>query len=154
MTERAAQLHAIADAQVDSLVDMVSGLDEAGLRRPCPGREKLGDGTVGALAAHTAANYGRIGMFVAARGTEPGSHGEAGHQPFPSVADPDQLLDQLSAARGYLAQIAALTDRDLGEIPAKDSFRFCDGQRNLDQVLTGLLKHQEHQVAALRAAAA
>ncbi|MBV8713036.1 MAG: hypothetical protein JOY56_14705 [Solirubrobacterales bacterium] len=40
----------------------------------------------------------------------------------------------------------------LDRVPAKDSFRFCDGERTLEQVLLGLLKHQDHQVQALRAA--
>jgi hypothetical protein len=62
------------------------------------------------------------------------------------------VLSQLSASRESLSQIAELTDRQLDAIPPKDSFRFCDGQRTLEQVLASLLKHQSHQVAALTAA--
>ncbi len=45
-----------------------------------------------------------------------------------------------------------MTDSQLDAIPPKDSFRFCDGQRSLEQVLASLLKHQAHQFDALKAA--
>jgi hypothetical protein len=64
MTERGQQLHAIADGQIVELIDLVSALDQAALRLPCPGREKLGDGTIAASARHTADNYQRIAAFV------------------------------------------------------------------------------------------
>jgi hypothetical protein len=64
MTERGTQLHATADGQIVQLITLISALDEAALRLPCPGREKLGDGTVGACARHTADNYQRIAAFV------------------------------------------------------------------------------------------
>ena len=137
MSDRAQQLQASADAQIGVLIDLISNADESALRRPCPGREKLGDGTVGALAAHTAGNYGRIATFLAGDDA-PATSGD--------------LLAQLSAARDQLKQIAELTDRELDAVPPKDSFRFCDGQRTLEQVVTGLLKHQGHQVQALTAA--
>ena len=63
------------------------------------------------------------------------------------------MVTQLVASRGALRAIAELSDSQLDAIPAKDSFRFCDGQRTLEQVLAGLLKHQGHQVDALTAAA-
>ena len=40
------------------------------------------------------------------------------------------------------------------QVPPKDSFRFCDGQRTLEKVLAGLLKHQAHQLEALKTAVA
>jgi hypothetical protein len=64
MTERGKQLHATADAQIAELIDLISTLDEAALRRPCPGREKLRDGTVAASGRHTPDNYQRIAAFV------------------------------------------------------------------------------------------
>ena len=64
MTERASQLHATADEQIGELLDLVSAIDEATARRPCPGREKLGDGTIAANARHTADNYQRIAAFL------------------------------------------------------------------------------------------
>ena len=138
MSDRAQRLYATADAQIGVLIDVISDADESVLCRPCPGREKLGDGTVGALAAHTAGNYGRIATFLAAGDDAPATSGD--------------LLAQLSAVRDQLEQIAELSDRELDAVPPKDSFRFCDGQRTLEQVVTGLLKHQGHQVQALTAA--
>jgi hypothetical protein len=53
--------------------------------------------------------------------------------------------------RETLKQIAQLNDLQLNTIPPKDSFRFCDGQRTLEQVLAGLLTHQSLQLEALDA---
>jgi hypothetical protein len=183
MTERGSALHATADEQITELIVVISTADEVALRLPCPGREKLGDGTVGASIRHTADNYDRIAGFVQtsdrrSAAHQPGQHGghriprflrAFGHAP-PDHADPgpgagqhdndctadniDQraVIAQLSASRHALGQIAALTDRQLDAIPLKDSFRFCDGQRTLEQVIASLLKHQRHQLDALKAA--
>jgi hypothetical protein len=181
MTEHGKQLHATADQQIAELIGLMSTLDEAGLRLPCPGREKLGDGTVAAAARHTADNYQRIAAFVQASDRmssahEPSQHSGGhriprflralGHGPAEhgsgagqhddqytaDTTDPAAVVEQLSASRDTLARIAQLTNSQLDAIPPKDSFRFCDGQRTLDQVLASLLKHQSHQVDALKAA--
>jgi hypothetical protein len=183
MTERGKQLHATTDEQVGELIALISALDEAALRRPCPGREKLGDGTVGASARHTADNYQRIAGFVQTSDRMSGAHGPArhgghriprflraiGHGPSdhsehdPAAGQHDggytadtidvgAVVEQLSASRATLGRIAELTDTQLDAIPPDGSFRFCDGQRTLEQVLAGLLKHQAHQIEALKAA--
>jgi len=183
MTERGQQLHATADGQIAGLIALMSTLDEAALRRPCPGREKLGDGTVAASARHTADNYQRIAVFVQTSDRmsgahEPIQHGghripsflrALGHGPAEHAkhgpgagqhadhytadhVDLGAVIEQLSASRATLGQIAGLTDSQLDAIPPKDSFRFSDGQRTLEQVLASLLKHQSRQVAALKAA--
>jgi hypothetical protein len=180
MTQRGAELHATADAQIAGLIGLLSRLDEAALHLPCPGREKLGDGTVGASARHTADNYQRIAAFAQTSNRMSGAHEPTqqdghriprflrapGHGPTdrsdhrPSASqhgdsysadniDLDAVATQLAASRDTLGQIAELTDSQLDAIPPKDSFRFCDGQRTLEQVLAGLLKHQRHQVDAL-----
>jgi hypothetical protein len=79
MTRRATQLHMTADQQIAELIDLISALDEAALRQPCPGREKLGDGTVGASARHTADNYQRIASFVRTSDRMSGAHEGAQH---------------------------------------------------------------------------
>ena len=181
MSDRAEQLHTAADEQIAELIGLLSGADEDALHRPCPGRERLGDGSIGAIAAHTAMNYQRIGAFVATgqgrssrhdhrqqpRRRIPGFLRALGHaQPadnpagahqnedggFTAETDPSEIPERLTCARDDLTRIAELTDEQLDRVPAKDSFRFCDGERTLEQVLLGLLKHQEHQVQALRAA--
>ena len=184
MTERGQQLHTTADAQIAELIDLLSTMDAAARRRPCPGRENLGDGTIGASARHTADNYQRIAAFVQtsdrmsgahaptghgghriprflrAFGHGPSDHGEhgpgAGQHDTEYTADnidPGVVIAQLSASRDALGRIAELTDRQLDAVPPKDSFRFCDGQRTLEQVIASLLKHQSHQLDALKAAA-
>lgn len=185
MTERGQELHATADRQIVALLDIMSTLDEATLRLPCPGREKLGDGTIAASARHTAENYQRIAAFVQTSDRMSGAHaltpngghriprflralghGPADHAEHGPGADQhadryaadninlNAVVQQLSDSRDTLGKIAELTDSQLDAIPPKDSFRFCDGQRTLEQVLASLLKHQSHQVDALKTALA
>lgn len=177
MSERAARLSETADRQISELTELLQAADQAALSLPCPGREKLGDGTVGALAKHTADNYRRIAEFVAAGAEQSVRHGQAqsvGHGRLSQAsvhaapehgADHTQqyaadavtlrvLRGQLSAARHQLARIRVLTDAQLDTIPPSGSFRFCDGQRTVEQVLSGLLKHQGRQIDALKAAVA
>jgi hypothetical protein len=66
--------------------------------------------------------------------------------------DLSAVVEQLSASRAALERIAELADNQLDAIPRDGCFRFCDGQRTLEQVLASLLKHQRHQVDTLRAA--
>jgi hypothetical protein len=177
MPERARQLHATADRQIAELLSLISALDEATLRLPCASREKLGDGTVAACARHTADNYQRIATFVqtsdrTAGGYEPSQHSShrtprplrnLGHAsadhagPGQYTADNMDLsavVKQLTASRNTLARVGALTDNQLDIIPPNGSFRLCDGRRTLEQVLASLLKHQGHQVDALKTALA
>jgi hypothetical protein len=180
MTERGRALHATADQQIAGLIGLLSRSDEAALHLPCPGREKLGDGTVAACARHTADNYQRIAAFVQTTSRMSGAgaatphsghriprllravgHGPADHSEHrPGAAqhgdtysedkiDLNAVITQLTAARETLDQVAKLTDRELDAIPPKDRFRFCDGQRTLEQVLVSLLKHQRHQIDTL-----
>ena len=184
MTERGHELHATADEQIADLIAVISTVDEAALRLPCPGRDKLGDGTVGASLGHTTDNYQRIAGFVQTSDRMSGAHAPTpngahrvprflraiGHRPADHAEhgpgagqDDDQytadtidltaVVTQLSASRDSIGRIAELTDSQLNAIPPKDSFRFCDGQRTLEQVLAGLLKHQGHQLEALWSAA-
>lgn len=183
MTQRGQELHATADEQLADLIALTSTIDEAALRLPCPGREKLGDGTVAASLRHTADNYQRIAGFVQTSDRMSGTHqpthhgahrvprflralshphsdhaehgpsaGQHGDQYTADTADPRALVKQLSDSRDSFGQIAELTDSQLDAIPPRDTFRFCDGQRTLEQVLVSLLKHQSHQVDALTAA--
>lgn len=185
MSERAEHLHATADRQLQALIELLGVADETAMRRPCPGREKLGDGTIRAMAAHTADNYQRIAIFVATsdRASVANGSGERsrnriprlmralGHQPPPDgqhgrrmhgddrqytaeSVTAAELVERLTTARVDLERIAELPDDRLDAVPAEGSFRFCDGQRTLGQVLDGLLKHQDHQVQTLTAALA
>ena len=187
MSERASRLRATAAGQVTELIELLSSATEDALRRPCPHRDKLGDGTVGALIAHTADNYARITAFIADgerttaqraparrrthqvphviralghRASDPQQHGPGahrgpgrhGHETQYSGAreKPDALAQRLTATRSALSRIADLDDEQLDAIPPKDSFRFCDGERTLEQVISALLKHQESQLTAVR----
>jgi hypothetical protein len=137
MSARAQRLHATADRQIAELTERLGAARDADFARPCPGRDKLGDGTIGAVAAHTAGNYRRIAAFVA----DDGADVEDG--------DPPAVL---ASVRVALSAIGRLSDEELDAVPAAGAMRFADGERTLEQVLTGLFRHQAHQVAALTAA--
>ena len=180
MSARGEQLHATAttDGQIAELISLLITADRSTLRRPCGGREKLGDGTIAANAWHTAENYQRIAEFASPEW--PAEHRPASHRadPVPRImptvthrppdygANPrshgdryaaDDLevktvLEQLATTRRSLRRIGELTDQQLDAVPPEGSFRFCDGQRTLEQVLASLLKHQRHQLDALHTA--
>jgi hypothetical protein len=42
----------------------------------------------------------------------------------------------------------------LDTVPPASDMKFCDGQRTLEQVVTNLLNHQNHQLDALKTAIA
>lgn len=155
MAERGNRLRETAEEQISELIDLLSRQDETVLRLPCPGREKLGDGTVGALASHTADNYLRIGAFVHATDARhaAGGHDDGMHdrEHVPQNVGLSGLLERLSAGREALGGLASLSDGQLDLVPPAGSFRFCDGQRTLEQVLSSLLTHQAHQIGAIRA---
>jgi hypothetical protein len=150
---RAQQLQATADRQIAKLAERLSTAGEQALARPCPGRAKLGDGTVGAVAAHTTDNYHRIARFVSAirdggEKHEPGQHDEGSRA---SEVDVDVLLGRLAAAQDALTTIGELSDEQLDAVPPPGEMKFADGQRTLEQIVASLLKHQRHQVDALGA---
>lgn len=174
MGTRAIALSVAAESQIAALIEGLEGCEESALQRPCPGREKLGDGTVGAVCAHVARSYGRIAGFLAGEppssAREPagarrislpsllrrrGGHGPWMHGPSADSEKPDRaaLIDRLTRARASLGVLESLTDGQLDAVPpADESMRFCDGTRTLEQVVSALLTHQGHQVAALKSA--
>jgi hypothetical protein len=176
MSERGAQLHATAEAQIDGLIELFSTHDDATLRLACPDRQKLGDGSVAASAQHTADNYHRIADWLPDGGRLTGMHrrpGKSGHR-IPGFArerhtrrghperdgysadiiDRQQLLTRLTTARSALGVLAELTDEQLTAVPPASDMKFCDGQRTLEQVIANLLNHQGHQIDAITSAVA
>jgi hypothetical protein len=154
---RAVTLHAVAAAQIAELTALLSTQDDATLTLPCPGRGKLGDGTVGAVALHTADNYRRIAEFVQATTSgdamhSAGDHAQHGNHLRAQDAQVDDLGHRLTAAGEALGLLAALSDIQLGAVPPEGAMKFCDGERTLEQIVASLLKHQRHQVDALMAA--
>jgi len=168
MGRRAEQLHDEADRQIAELLQVVGAQTAETLKRA--GRQKLGDGTLGALLLHTADNYQRIADFASGSEEPPSGHRPPkgahkmprfvralGHRApdhdsnySAGQADPQGITEQLSAARQSLTQLATLTDERLDSIPPDGSFRFCDGKRTFEQVLAALLKHQDRQIDAHR----
>lgn len=166
MSSRGIALLKLADQQITELRALLAGCDDAVLYRACPGRAKLGDGTVGATALHTAENYDRIAVFLRALvdGQEPpaaGQHGDQGDQGDgihhlnhlrAQDARISDLRSRLSAVLQVFGVLASLTAEQLELVPPAGGMRFSDGQRTLEEIVGSLLKHQRHQVDALRTA--
>jgi hypothetical protein len=152
LSDRPIQLFATADGQISELEALLSTADEALLGNPCPGREKLADGTVAAVAQHTADSYLRIAQLL--RGHSQATHAQTTGHDTPRgthIASPSGLIERLAEGRRALEQLAQLTDEQLDSVPPAGQARFCDGQRTLEQVLASMLKHQSHQIDTLRA---
>ena len=164
MNSRANQLLTLANGQIDELASLISERGAGALQEPCPGREKLGDGTVAACALHTADNYHRIANFPNSQSDSRHGritrflHGQGAGAHDDNYAAENvnlgALLDRLSNARAALGRLADLTDEQLDTVPPASDIKFCDGQRTVEQILTSLLNHQNHQVDALKAAIA
>jgi hypothetical protein len=145
VSERGVDLMQVADAQISELIGLLSGRTDATLGLSCPGRGALGDGSIAACAFHTANSYHRIARFVQAR--DAGAHG--GNYTSENAGLQD-LLGRLSATAHALSILADLTDEQLDEVPPAGGMKFSDGQRTLEQILRSLLKHQCHNVDALK----
>lgn len=144
MTARAAALSGVAEGQLRTLIDRLSARGDDVLRLPCPGREKLGDGTVGACASHTADNYLRLAALLG--GADPGAH-DAPYR-ADAVALPG-LVARLAGARRALRALGDLPDAQLDAVPPAAQMRFVDGERTLEQIVRSILTHQGHQVDAI-----
>jgi hypothetical protein len=149
MSDRGAHLVEMADLQITELTALLASADDAVLRQPCLSRQKLGDGTVATVASHTADTYLRIAGFVHGQHDSAASH-ESGRTE--QDVSPQQLMGRLKAGRHALTALANLTDEQLDAVPPPGQARFCDGQRTIHDVVTAMLKHQQHQVEALKLA--
>jgi hypothetical protein len=153
-----------ASSQLAEATGLVDRLTEAELGAPCS--DESGDGagrTVGAVAAHLAEGYDRLGQFLQASGYVPhapgtDSHYHAGsehqeHQGAGSVPESvPGLLNRLAAGTASVGLLADLTDQQLGSVPDGRSSRFSDGRRTLAQVLDAAIAHQAEHLAALKRA--
>jgi hypothetical protein len=174
MSERATRLFHTADEQISDLIALLDAAADAALHAPCAGREKLGDGSVAAVAMHTADNYHRIAEYLDPdagpgrrkpdrRHRSPifgGAHSRRGGRDHSGGAgeyrsdkiDRRGLLERLEAARVRLSPLGGLSDERLTAVPPASEMRFADGQRTLEQIVVSFLNHQRHQCDALAAA--
>jgi hypothetical protein len=155
MGERGTRLAGTTDRQISELIGLLAAAGGTALNLPCPGRQRLGDGTVGAIASHTADGYHRIAAFLETTVEEShGGHAPGGHGAGYSAANVHlgDVLARLLAAKGALALLADLSDEQLDVVPSAGDMKFCDGQRTLERVVTSLLKHQRHQIDAVTTA--
>jgi hypothetical protein len=117
------------------------------------GSERMSAGREPSLhGRHRAPRFSRFRGHGAPSQAESGS-GTVLHD-GPYTADNTNLAivaTELATTRKTVGRIAELTDTQLDEIPPKGAFRFCDGRRNLEQVIASALKHQAHQLDSLKA---
>jgi hypothetical protein len=78
MTRRTGLLDT-ANGQLAELHKLLSTRGQDALSLPCPGRENLGDGTIGATAHHLAHAHHQLARFIQAERAAPGV-GSAGHR--------------------------------------------------------------------------
>lgn len=156
MSLRAQRLHDAADSQVAQLAELLAGLGDTRLRRPCPGRARLGDGSVAAVALLTTGSYEQIAEFVTVARTGAAPRRTDRHREIHSATamTADALVARLAAAREALTAVAQLSDDELDSVPDGGEMKFADGTRTFEQIIASLLRHQRHQVDALKAAAA
>jgi hypothetical protein len=147
VSEQGVRLLRTADAQILELIELFSGRDDGVLTEPCPARAKLADGTIGAVAWHTAENYRRIARFVS-------DQPDGGHPNARSASDItlSALGRLLVSGRDALQSLGDLSEERLNAVPPAGAMRFCDGRRTLQGVLAGLLTHQANNVQALKIA--
>jgi hypothetical protein len=99
LSQRANRLLQATERQISELGVLIATGGDAGLRRACPSREKLGDATVPAVVLHTASSYRRIAAFVRGDGGD-GDRDAADHDPHvPQTIMARQLRDELTAAQ-------------------------------------------------------
>jgi hypothetical protein len=157
MSEHGTQLLHTASRQIAELLELLSTRGQDALGLPCPGREQLGNGTVGATAQHASRVYHQLAGFIRANHQAPGPRSAREHDHHRQMHKPErielqQLRQQLSAATIELSPLAELTGEQLQSVPPVGSFRFCDGQRTLERVIASVLRHQDHHITALNAA--
>jgi hypothetical protein len=149
MSKRGSQLLETAEQQIDELSALLSSAGSADLHQPCPGREQLGDGTFGAVASHLADTYLRIAAVFSGDAQHAQPSHQAGHGP--QRVEAAALVARLDVGRRQLQALGDLSDERLDAVPPAGMARFCDGQRTTEQVLAAMLKHQGHQLAAVKA---
>ena len=150
MSLRAQRLHEAADGQVMQVVELLAAVGDAGLRRPCPGRARLGDGSVAAVALLTTSSYEQIAAFVTGAAQPRTDRHREVHDATGITLD--MLAARLAAARMALTPLAQLSDDELDAVPDAGEMKFADGTRTFEQIIASLLRHQRHQVDALTAA--
>jgi hypothetical protein len=144
MSDRASALRDEAAQQLGALVE-IAAAGPSVLHRPCPGREQLGDGTVGSVITHVADVYVQVAGFATA-GTPVLRQHQGPHHPHAAGTPVDE---RMKAARAAVGQLGLLTDAQLDAVPAEGSMRFCDGRRTLEDVMAGVIRHQRHHVDAV-----
>ena len=152
MNARGTDLMTKASSQLAEATGLVSRLTEADLSSPCS--DESGDSagrTIGAVTAHLAEGYAKLGQFLQTSGDLPHAPGTHDH-PDPMPETLPKLRDRLAAGTASVGLLADLTDQQLDSVPEGRSTRFSDGRRTLAQVLDTALAHQAEHLAALKRA--
>jgi hypothetical protein len=162
VSERCTELMTRMGRQLDEIAEFFGTLNDADLPKPC--RDEGGDDpgkTVGAVAAHVAEGYHRLGQFLRSAGyvgqsraSETSHSDEHGHGRANSPEATPDLLNRLIAGKAPIGLLADLTDEQLDSVPAAGSSRFSDGHKTLEQIIDEVIAHQAAHLAALQRAVA
>lgn len=151
MSERGAELMMKASRQLSQMTEFFATLSATDLLRPCAVGE-VGD-AVGALAAHIAEGYHRLGRLLASAAHAPGAVPARGHE-HGSVGEavtlPD-LLQHLMDGQIPISTLAALTADQL-HATAPPIPHVCDSNRTLEGAIEDVIAHQAEHLASLRQA--
>ncbi|MDT9692995.1 DinB family protein [Streptomyces sp. P9(2023)] len=149
MSRRGTELMERAGRQLSEVKELFATLSEDDLLQPCTGGQ-AGD-TVGALAAHIAEGYHRLGRLL----PDTAHAHAAGHtrpeRPAPMTV-PD-LIRRLADAEVPISRLADLTADQLDSMTPPIP-HISDASRTLGQVVEEVIAHQAGHLATLRQAVA
>lgn len=153
MSERGIELMKGASRQLAEMTEFFATLDEADLLRPCSGGD-AGD-TVGAVAAHAADGYHRLGQLLRSTGRLTGPPVSDRHGPGPhrGAASLPGLRTRLAGSELPIGLLATLTTEQL-DSPAPPVPHVSTGRRTLEGLIEDVIAHQAAHLDALQRAVA
>lgn len=154
MSERGIELMMRASRQLAEMTALFATFSEADLVRPCAGGD-AGD-TVGAVAAHAAAGYQRLGRLLRSTGhvlAAPSASGTSGPGASADHATLPVLRARLAGGEASIRLLSGLTGEQL-KSPAPPVPHVSTGPRTLDGLIEDVIDHQAAHLATLRRAIA
>ncbi|MCX5302725.1 hypothetical protein OG304_04565 [Streptomyces sp. NBC_00160] len=153
MSERGSELMMRASRQLSEMKEFFGTLSEEDLRRPCAGGD-AGD-TVGAVAAHAAEGYHRLGQLLSQDGRGHGRPDADRRDLRPGAGLGDSglsgLVARLAGSEAPISLLAGLTDQQLdGAAPPVPHVSI--GHGTLEGLIEDVITHQAAHLDTLRQA--
>ncbi|MCY0955161.1 hypothetical protein [Streptomyces sp. H27-S2] len=154
MSERGTELMMRASRQWAEMTEFFATLSEADLVRPCAGAD-AGD-TVGAVAAHAAEGYHRLGRLLLSTGhvlAAPPASGTSRPGPSTDHVTLPGLRARLAGGETSIRLLSGLTGEQL-KGPAPPVPHVSTDPRTLEGLIEDVIDHQAAHLATLRRAIA